>query len=130
MIRPPNTYTKRTSQAQKGGRLGGATHADSKAFRRRIGRFEIMDMARWLTARDRAICHDVYDHLVLTATQIRRLHFSSLRSADKRLKKLYERRLLDRFRPQVSVGSAPYHYVLDELGMRVVAADRGLDVTA
>jgi hypothetical protein len=101
---------------------------DSKAFRLRIGRSEIMSMSRWLTKRDREICHHIYDHSVLTATQISKLHFPTLRGAEKRLKKLYERRLLDRFQPQVQFGSAPFHYILDELGMRVVAADRGLDL--
>jgi Replication-relaxation len=85
-------------------------------------------MSRWLTKRDREICHHVYDHSVLTATQILKLHFTTLRGAEKRLKKLFERRVLDRFQPQVQFGSAPYHYILDELGMRVVAADRGLDL--
>lgn len=85
-------------------------------------------MSRWLTNRDREICHHIYDHSVLTATQISKLHFTTLRGAEKRLKKLYERRVLDRFQPQVQFGSAPYHYILDELGMRVVAADRGLDL--
>ncbi|MFN2490293.1 MAG: replication-relaxation family protein [Actinomycetota bacterium] len=87
-----------------------------------------MSMSRWLTKRDRVICHHIYDHSVLTAIQISKLHFPTLRGAEKRLKKLYERRLLDRFQPQVQFGSAPYHYILDELGMRVVAADRGLDL--
>ena len=102
--------------------------AYSKAFRLRIGRSEIMNMARWVTRRDRKICHHIFDHSLLTATQIQRLHFNSLRVAEKRLKKLYERRVLDRFQPHVPLGSAPYHYILDELGMRIVAADRGLDI--
>jgi hypothetical protein len=111
-----------------GRRARDATRVHSKAFRRRIGRSEIMSMSRWLTKRDREICHHIYDHSVLTAIQISKLHFPTLRGAEKRLKNLYERRLLDRFQPQVQFGSAPYHYILDELGMRVVAADRGLDL--
>jgi protein involved in plasmid replication-relaxation len=87
-----------------------------------------MNMSRWLTERDREICHHLYDHAVLTATQISKLHFRTLRGAEKRLRKLYERRVLDRFQPHLQFGSAPYHYILDELGMRVVAADRGLDL--
>lgn len=85
-------------------------------------------MPRWLTRRDREICHHIFDHRILTAIQIARLHFTNLRVAERRLKKLYDRRVLDRFQPHVALGSAPYHYVLDELGMRIVAADRGLDI--
>ena len=128
MKREPDDPERRRSRGKKGRRARAATRVESKAFRRRIGRSEIMSMSRWLTKRDREICHHIYDHSVLTATQISKLHFTTLRGAEKRLKKLYERRVLDRFQPQVQFGSAPYHYILDELGMRVVAADRGLDL--
>ena len=128
MNRRPDEPRRRRPKGRKGGRPRGATRADSKAFRLRIGRSEIMNMARWVTGRDREICHHIFDHSLLTATQIKRLHFTSLRVAEKRLKKLYERRVLDRFQPHVPRGSAPYHYILDELGMRIVAADRGLDI--
>jgi Replication-relaxation len=128
MKRDPDDPEKGRSQGKKGRRVRAATRVHSKAFRRRIGRSEIMSMSRWLTNRDREICHHIYDHSVLTATQISKLHFTTLRGAEKRLKQLYERRVLDRFQPHVQLGSAPYHYILDELGMRVVAADRGLDL--
>lgn len=128
MKRQPDGSEWRRSGGEKGRRPRAATRVDSRAFRPRIGRLEIMSMPQWLTKRDREICHHIYDHAVLTATQISKLHFSTLRGAEKRLKKLYERRALDRFQPHVQLGSAPYHYILDELGMRAVAADRGLDL--
>jgi hypothetical protein len=35
--------------------------------------------------------------------------------------------VLDRFRPYRPSGSAPYHYLLDQLGAAVVASERGLE---
>lgn len=40
---------------------------------------------------------------------------------------LYRLRVLDRFRPLRPTGSAPFHYVLDEMGAAIVAAERGID---
>lgn len=84
-------------------------------------------VARRLTKRDRFICEMVYEHRVLTTSQLRDLAFDNLTTARHRLAVLCQLGLLDRFRPRRDVGSAPAHYVLDELGAVVVAAGRGLE---
>jgi hypothetical protein len=45
------------------------------------------------------------------------------------LERLYELRVLDRFRPTLRMGegSAPFHWLLDEVGARIVAAELGRD---
>ena len=80
-------------------------------------------LAGRLTERDRRIALDCYDHRLLTTEQIRRLHFATLRVAQRRLSDLYELRVLDRFRPvwQRGDGSTPYHWVLDHAGALVVS---------
>ena len=85
-------------------------------------------VARRLTPRDRFICHVLFDHKVLTTEQVTELCFDNLTTARHRLSALYRLRVLDRFRPFRSVGSDPYHYVLDTVGVEVVAADRGVEV--
>jgi len=56
------------------------------------------------------------------------LCFANLTTARHRLTSLYDLRVLDRFRPFRPVGSDPYHYLLDTLGVEIVAADRGVEV--
>jgi hypothetical protein len=85
-------------------------------------------VARRLTPRDRLLCQVLFDHKVLTAEQVADLCFDHLTTARHRLTALYQLRVLDRFRPFRPVGSNPYHYVLDALGVDVVAADRGVEV--
>ncbi len=70
----------------------------------------------------------LHEHRVLTSTQIRQLAFPSTRSANQRLLELYRWRLLDRFQPFLTRGSAPMHYVLDVAGAAVLAAEHGLDI--
>ena len=67
---------------------------------------------------------DCYDHRVLTTEQLRRLHFGSARIAQRRLCELRDLRVIDHFRPvwQRGEGSSPYHWVLDQAGVAVVAA--------
>jgi len=84
-------------------------------------------VARRLTPRDRRLCQVLFDHKVLTTEQITGLCFANLTTARHRLTTLYELRVLDRFRPFRATGSDPYHYVLDTLGVEVVA-DRGIEV--
>ena len=95
--------------------------------RRRPGRLSAghaSRLAAQLTARDRRIALDCYDHRALTTEQLQRLHFRSLRVAQRRLGELHALRVLERFRPpwQPGQGSSPYHWTLDEAGARVVAA--------
>ena len=83
-----------------------------------------------LTDRDRQIALDCYDHRVLTTEQLMRLHFDGLRTTTLRLGKLYQLRVLDRFRPprrQPGTGTNPYHWILDEAGAHVVAAQRDME---
>jgi predicted transcriptional regulator len=81
-----------------------------------------------ITDRDTQILLQLYEHKVLTTEQIYELHFSSLPRARKRLSQLYERGLLDRFRPPKRPGSYPHHYVLDDLGAKVVAGYLGVEL--
>jgi hypothetical protein len=76
----------------------------------------------------RTICEALYEHRVLTATQLAQLHFGSLERARKRLTLLHQLGVLGRFRPHRKQGSHPYHYLLDRLGAQLVAAERGLDL--
>jgi protein involved in plasmid replication-relaxation len=85
-------------------------------------------LAAHVTDRDRAICQALYEHRVLTATQLAQLHFTSLERARKRLALLHQLGVLERFRPHREQGSHPYHYLLDRLGAQLVAAQRGVDL--
>jgi hypothetical protein len=83
-----------------------------------------------LTDHDRQIALDCYDHRVLTTEQLMRLHFSGLRTTTIRLGTLYQLRVLDRFRPprrRPGTGTNPYHWILDEAGAHVVAAQRDME---
>jgi hypothetical protein len=85
-------------------------------------------LAARVTDRDRAISEALYEHRVLTATQLAQLHFASLERARKRLAALHQLQVVERFRPRRDHGSYPYHYLLDRLGAQLVAAARGVDV--
>jgi hypothetical protein len=83
-----------------------------------------------LTPRDRWLIRMLHEHKVLTSAQITQTAFPSARSANTRLLELYQWRVLDRFQPFQTVGSAPMHYVLDVAGAGVLAAEDGLDAKA
>lgn len=94
---------------------------------RRPGRITSGHIARaasLITERDRHVAVDCYEHGALTTWQITGLHFGRSRTARFRLNHLYELRVLDRFRPArpPGRGTAPFHWILDELGAHVVAA--------
>lgn len=79
-----------------------------------------------LTNRDHTLLGWLYDHGVLTSFQIAHALYPSVDYAQKRLRELTDHIVLARFRPQKpDGGSYPYHYVLDQLGTDVVAAQRG-----
>ncbi len=86
-------------------------------------------LASRLTDRDRRIVLDCYEHRVLATEQLRRLHFRAARTARERLQELRELRVLASFRPaqHAGQGSAQNHWVLDEAGALVVAAEFGLE---
>ncbi|RLK61932.1 replication-relaxation family protein [Actinokineospora cianjurensis] len=86
-------------------------------------------LASRLTQRDRWLAHMLWEHKVLTTHQIVELAWSAAarRTANERLRKLYQWRVLDRFQPFVTTGSAPMHYVLDIAGATALAYEHGLD---
>jgi hypothetical protein len=86
-------------------------------------------LAGRLTTRDRWLAHMLHEHAVLTSTQIAHLAWPSIRAANLRLHQLYRWRVVDRFQPFVTVGTAPMHYVLDVAGAAALAAEHGLTVT-
>ena len=83
-------------------------------------------LAGRLTARDRWLLRMLHEHRVLTTTQITQLAFGTTRAATARLLTLYQLRAVDRFRPLTPSGSAPLHFVLDEAGALVLAAEDGI----
>lgn len=94
-----------------------------------VTRDHIALAAAHLTDRDRRIALDCYEHGTLTTDQLERLYFRGGRATRRRLERLYELRVLDRFRPTLrrGDGSAPFHWLLDEVGARIVAAELGRD---
>jgi hypothetical protein len=82
-----------------------------------------------LTDRDHTLLGWLADHGVLTTFQIAHALFPSLDFAQRRLRRLCDAGLLTRFRPfRADGGTYPYHYVLDQLGVEVVATHRGEDL--
>lgn len=89
----------------------------------------VLRLARRLTDRDRRILHLLSLHRVLTTEQICDVCFDNINTCQHRLTKLYELRLVDRFQPlRGGCVTGPYHYVLDEAGALVLAAERGDDI--
>jgi hypothetical protein len=80
-----------------------------------------------ITPRDRLICRDLFEHKVLTTHQIARMYFDSSRRARRRLLKLYDLRIVDRFERSRDLGSYPMHYLLGEVGFELIASDRSLE---
>jgi hypothetical protein len=82
-----------------------------------------------LTDRDHTLLCWLADHGVLTSFHIAQALFPSLDYAQERLRTLTRLGVLDRFRPnKPDGGTHPYHYVLAQLGVEVVAAQRGEDL--
>jgi hypothetical protein len=96
---------------------------------RRVTETQIAALGGRLTDRDRLLALDCYEHQVLTTEQLQRLWFPSVRATRYRLQALYSLRVLDHFRPVLKrgEGSAPYHWILDEAGAYVVAAEQGIE---
>ena len=95
-------------------------------LRPRVSKELIGHAARSVTSRDKRICLDIYEHRFLTTHQARRLHFTGAPRARNRLHTLWKLRVLDRFQPERPTGSHPFFYVLDEVGIHIVAAQLGL----
>jgi hypothetical protein len=90
----------------------------------------ILDVASSLTDRDREILRLLRWHRVLTTSQVHVLFFADRNTAQHRLTRLYELRLVERFRPLRDGRDGEYHYVLDQLGAYVVAAMANRDPDA
>lgn len=89
--------------------------------------FSITSYLHRLTRRDFEILIELYEHRVLTTSQIYELHFDTHTRASKRMLQLYRLGLVERFRPHTPTGSAPWHYTLDDPGARLVAARQEID---
>jgi hypothetical protein len=82
-------------------------------------------LAGRLSDRDLLVCRLLLEHLVLTTDLLALLLAVAPRTLQQRLTELTRLQVLDRFRPHLSVGagSAPYHYLLGDAGVRVLAAE-------
>ncbi len=76
-----------------------------------------------LTPRDRYILGLLARHRVLTTDHIQAAAFDSVVAARHRMATLHNLEVVARFRPRPVRGSAPWHYVLDALGARLLAED-------
>jgi hypothetical protein len=90
----------------------------------RINHDRVLYAQAFLLERDLCLLEWLYDHHVLSTNQVAAALFPSRKSAQKRLLRLYQLGLLQRFRPPARVGSGTHH-VLDRLGVEVIAALRG-----
>jgi hypothetical protein len=81
-----------------------------------------------LTPRDRWLLHALHEYRVLTSTHIGAMLFTSQRAANARLHTLHQLGAINRFRPLTPIGSAPWHYVLDDAGAAVLAAATGVSL--
>lgn len=87
-----------------------------------------MALAHRLTERDRSILTMLWRHRVFTTDQLAEMYFDNINTAQHRLSVLYQLRLVERFQPlDHQYRSQPYHYVLDQLGAMVVAAQQDRD---
>lgn len=89
-------------------------------------------LAQRITPRDRWLLAMLHEHRVLTSEQILRLAFSTTRTGTRRtcqlrLQKLFLWSVLDRFRPLLTVGSAPLHHVLGSVGIHLLANQHELE---
>jgi hypothetical protein len=92
--------------------------------RRRVTFHELIQLANFMTDRDREIAIFLYRHQVLTTEQLELLFFPSRRSAQKRLLKLLEHVVVERFYPPIPYGQGKQqaHWVLGHAGVKLVAA--------
>ncbi|MFD8724766.1 replication-relaxation family protein [Streptomyces sp. NPDC059629] len=111
-VGPGSRYTARASTT----RPRPARHTDVAA------------LTRILTARDLWLARMLHEHRVLTTHQVANLAYTSLRSAQRRLRTLHQHAVLDSFRPLTQTGSAPEHYTLGPAGAAVLAAHTGCDL--
>lgn len=82
----------------------------------------LMEVASSLTDRDKEILRLIRWHRVLTTSQVHAMFFVDRNTAQHRMTRLHDLRLVERFKPLRSGRTGEYHYVLDRLGAYVVAA--------
>jgi hypothetical protein len=101
----------------------------SSARQGRVTSDRLTELANHLTDRDREITLALYEHRILTSSQLTLLFFSGRRRAMDRLLFLYRARVLDRFYPPrpSAYGKPQAHWLLDEAGAHIVAACLGMD---
>ena len=101
------------------------------ARRRRVTYHELIQLANFITDRDREIAFFLYRHQVLTTGQLELQFFPSRRAAQKRLLKLHEHVVVERFYPPIPYGQGrrQAHWVLGDAGVKLVAACAGASVT-
>ena len=87
----------------------------------------LLEVLSSITDRDKQILRLLHRHRVLTTSQIHAMFFGDLNTTQHRMTRLYELRLVARFRLLRAGRSGEYHYVLDALGAYVVAAMAGDD---
>jgi len=95
----------------------------------RVTAERLTELANHLTDRDREIALALYEHRILTSSQLTLLFFSGRRRAMDRLLFLYRSGVLDRFYPPrpFAYGKPQAHWLLDEGGAHIVAACLGID---
>jgi len=103
--------------------------ANRPQARARVDDRLLLGLPARLTDRDRMLIRLLAEHQVLTTVQITDIGFCSQRRTESRLAQLYQLRVLDRFRPLTRSGSAPFHWLLDEAGAAVLAAEQGRAVS-
>jgi predicted transcriptional regulator len=106
-----------------------ATRSSARSTTTIVTADRVLRIQSRLTDRDHILLGWLADHGVLTSTQIGHALFPSIDFAQRRLRNLTAAGVLGRFRPQKpDGGSFPYHYVLDQLGVQIVATQRGEDL--
>jgi hypothetical protein len=91
----------------------------------------LLSLVPKVTPRDRQILSDLYDHQVLTTHHLHQLHFAerSVRMVRLRMQQLRTYGLVSSFRPYAHAGTSPNHWVVDQLGLQWLAAQRNTTPT-
>lgn len=91
----------------------------------------LLSLVPKVTPRDRQILSDLYDHQVLTTHHLHQLHFAerSVRMVRLRMQQLRTYGLVSSFRPYAHAGTSPNHWVVDQLGLQWLAAQRNTTLT-
>jgi Replication-relaxation len=117
---PPGTQVH---GAQGRGRLEGRRPRGAAVTRTRVPVTEHARLIAALTPRDRWILRMLAEHRVLTTSMLVGLAFPSDRSAQLRLRALFQLGVVNRFQPLIPIGSAPMHWILDTPGHAVLTAE-------